>query len=81
MFARRWDPAIEQLRRAIEIDPNFWFGHCFLCRAYEQKGKLPEAIVEFQRALELEKDNAETWSGLGHAYALLKITGPNLFGP
>ena len=41
VFARRWDPAIEQLRRAIEIDPNFWFGHCFLGRAYEQKGKLP----------------------------------------
>ena len=60
LFARRWDPAIEQLHRAIEIDPNFWFGHCFLGRAYEQKGKLPEAIVEFQRAVELEKDNAET---------------------
>jgi len=70
VFARRWDPAIEQLRRAIAIDPNFWFSHCFLGRAYEQKGKLPEAIVEFQRAVELEKDNAETWSGLGHAYAL-----------
>ena len=70
MFARRWDPAIEQLHRAIEIDPNFWFGHCFLGRVYEQKGKLPEAIVEFQRAVELEKDNAETWSGLGHAYSL-----------
>ena len=39
-------------------------------RAYEQKGKLPEAIVEFQRAVELEPNNAETWSGLGHAYAL-----------
>jgi len=26
--------------------------------------------VEFQRAVELEKDNAETWSGLGHAYAV-----------
>ena len=46
------------------------FDHCFLGRAYEQKGKLPEAIGEFQRALELEKDNAETWSSLGHAYAL-----------
>ena len=33
VFARRWDPAIEQLHRAIEIDPNFWFGHCFLGRA------------------------------------------------
>jgi serine/threonine protein kinase/tetratricopeptide (TPR) repeat protein len=70
VFNRQWDPAIEQLRNAIELDPTFWFTHCFLGRAYEQKGKLPEAIAEFQRALELEKDNAETWSSLGHAYAL-----------
>jgi Flp pilus assembly protein TadD len=70
VFARQWDPAIEQLHRAIEVDPTFWFSHCFLGRAYEQKGKLPEAIAEFQRALELEEDNAEIWSGLGHAYAL-----------
>jgi Flp pilus assembly protein TadD len=39
-------------------------------RAYEQKGRLPEAIAEFQRAVELEKDNSETWSSLGHGYAL-----------
>jgi Flp pilus assembly protein TadD len=31
---------------------------------------LPEAIAEFQRTLELEKDNAENWANLGHAYAL-----------
>ena len=28
-------------------------------------------MAEFHRATELEKDNGETWSGLGHAYALL----------
>jgi Flp pilus assembly protein TadD len=27
-------------------------------------------LPSFQRSIELEKDNAETWSGLGHAYAL-----------
>jgi tetratricopeptide (TPR) repeat protein len=70
VFTRHWDPAIEQLRSAKELDPNFWFDPCFLGRAYEQKGMLPEAIGEFQRAVELEKDNSETWSGLGHAYAL-----------
>lgn len=70
VFARQWDPAIEQLHGAIAVDPNFWFAHCFLGRAYEQEAKLPEAIAEFKRAVELEKDNAETWSGLGHAYAL-----------
>ena len=70
MFARQWDPAIEQLRRAIELDPNFWFSHCFLGRAYEQKRKFPEAIAEFQRAIEVDKDNSEIWSGLGNAYAV-----------
>jgi len=70
VFTRQWDQAIEQLRSAIELDPNYWFDHCFLGRAYEQKGKLPEAIAEFQHALELEKDNTEIWSGLGHAYAV-----------
>jgi TolB-like protein/Tfp pilus assembly protein PilF len=70
VFARQWDAAIEQLHRAIELDPNYWFSHCFLGRAYEQKRKFPEAIAEFQRALEIEKDNTEIWSGLGHAYAV-----------
>jgi eukaryotic-like serine/threonine-protein kinase len=70
VFTRQWDPAIAQLHSDIELDPNFWFDHCYLGRAYEQKGRLPEAIAEFQRALELDKENTEIWSGLGHAYAL-----------
>ena len=70
VFTRQWDPAIAQLHSNIELEPNFWFDHCFLGRAYEAKGRLPEAIAEFQSALALEKDNTEIWSGLGHTYAL-----------
>ena len=70
VFAREYDQAIEQLRSGLDLDQAFWFAHYFLGRAYEQKGRLPEAIAEFQRALELEKDNAENWANLGHAYAL-----------
>jgi len=55
---RRWQSASARTSRS------------YFRRAYEQKGRLPEAIAEFQRAVELEKDNGETWSGLGHAYAL-----------
>lgn len=69
VFTHQWDQAIEQLRSAKELSPTFWFDPCFLGRAYEQKGKLPEAIAEFQSALELDK-NTEIWSGLGHAYAV-----------
>jgi len=70
VFTRQWDPAITQLHSDIDLEPNFWFDHCFLGRAYEAKGRLPEAIAEFQNALALDKDNTEIWSGLAHAYAL-----------
>src|ERR1022692_1194436 len=70
VVGRQWDPAIESLHSAIQMDPNYWFTRCYLGRAYEQKGRLPEAIAEFQRAVDLAKDNAETWSALGQAYAI-----------
>jgi eukaryotic-like serine/threonine-protein kinase len=70
VFTRQWDPAIAQLHSDIELEPNFWFDHCFLGRAYEAKGMLPEAIAEFKSALTIDNDNTEIWSGLGHAYAL-----------
>ncbi len=68
VFTHQWDKAIEQLRSAIDLDPGYWFDYCFLGRAYEQRGRLPEAIATFQRGLALE-GNTELWSGLGHAYA------------
>jgi tetratricopeptide (TPR) repeat protein len=68
VFTHQWDKAIEQLRAAIDLDHGYWFDYCFLGRAYEQKGRLPEAIATFQRGPTLE-GNTELWSGLGHAYA------------
>ena len=69
VFTHRWDEAIQALRYAIDLDPNYWFDYNFLGRAYVQKGKLPEAIGAFQQGLRLE-GNTELWSGLGHAYAV-----------
>jgi TolB-like protein/Tfp pilus assembly protein PilF len=69
VFTHQWDKAIEQLRSSIDLDPNYWYDYCFLGRAYEAKGRLPEAIETFQRGLALD-GNTELWAGLGHAYAL-----------
>src|ERR1700761_2024975 len=70
VFTQQWDPAMQQLKSDIELDPNFWFDHCYLGRTYEAKGQMVEAIAEFQRALAIDNENPEIWSGLGHAYAL-----------
>jgi tetratricopeptide (TPR) repeat protein len=40
-----------------------------LLPAYEQKGRLPEAIETNKSGLALE-GNTELWAGLGHAYAV-----------
>jgi serine/threonine protein kinase/Tfp pilus assembly protein PilF len=70
VFTEQWDAAMKQLNSNIELDPSYWFNHCYLGRTYEAKGKMVEAIVEFQRALALDNENTEIWSGLGHAYAV-----------
>jgi serine/threonine protein kinase/Flp pilus assembly protein TadD len=69
VFTRQWDKAIEQLRYSIDLDSGYWFDYCFLGRAYEQKGRMAEAIETFQRGLALD-GNTELWAGLGHAYAV-----------
>ena len=70
VFNRHWDEAIVHLRKAIELDPNYWFHHSYLGRAYEQKGMMPEAIAEFKLAFALDNQQSENWAGLAHAYAV-----------
>ena len=69
VFTRQWDRAVEQLRGAIDLDKTYWIDHCFLGRAYEQKGQVPQAIGAFEEALKLDPEHSEIWSALGHAYA------------
>ena len=70
VFTRQWDRAIEQLRGAIDLDKTYWIDHCFLGRAYEQKGQMAQAIAAFEEALKLDPEHSEIWSALGHAYAM-----------
>ena len=70
VFTRQWDRAIEQLRGAIDLDKTYWIDHCFLGRAYEQKGQMAQAIAAFKEALKLDPEHSEIWSALGHAYAI-----------
>ena len=67
-FLHNYDEAIEQERKTLELD-NFAYAHYVLGSAYEQKGILEQAIIEFQTATTLDA-NPVYPAGLGHALAL-----------
>ena len=66
--ARRYEEAIAQLRKTIEIDSHFYLAHYYLGEALQLKGQLTEAIVEYRAAVELN-DDPLALAFLGHAYA------------
>jgi TolB-like protein len=65
---RRYDEAIAQLRSTLEIDPDFYWTHRQLGLALELKGAPAEAIVEYQRASELN-DDPRVLAFVAHAMA------------
>ncbi len=67
-FARLYDQAVQQLRKAVDTEPTFWIAHAHLGWAYLFQGKIPEALSAFATARQLD-DNPETLMGLGYAYA------------
>ncbi len=68
--ARQYNQAIEQCKKALEIDSNFPWAHCVLAQAYLQKSMFEEAISEFQKAANLSDRSVEYLSQLAHAYAV-----------
>ena len=68
-FGRQFEEAIEKAHKALALDPRFFPARLLLGMAYEQLGKFPEAIAEFETAGAIAK--VPTVLGyLGHAYAL-----------
>ncbi len=65
---RRFDQAEAQARKALEMDPRFYVAHFYLGEALQFKGKLTEAIAEYQKAIELNND-PYSLAMLGQAYA------------
>jgi TolB-like protein/Tfp pilus assembly protein PilF len=67
--ARRYDEAIEQARRTIELDPNHWGGYQILGLALAQKRQFPEAITALEKAHSLDS-NPDITGYLGYVYAM-----------
>ena len=63
------DAAIDQLQKTIAMDPNFDLAHWFLGQAYEDKGRVTEAIQEYEKAIKLNSDPT-VLASLARAHAL-----------
>ena len=73
-MARQYDQAAEQLRNTLEMDPNFALAHLVLGETYEQKGDIPRAIAELEKATATSPNTPLMTAGLGHGYAVAKKT-------
>jgi TolB-like protein/DNA-binding winged helix-turn-helix (wHTH) protein/Tfp pilus assembly protein PilF len=59
--ARRFDEAVVQFKKVLEMEPDHPLSHLLLAMTYEEKGMLTEAIAETRVAdVLLEKESAET---------------------
>jgi TolB-like protein/tetratricopeptide (TPR) repeat protein len=68
LIERRYDEAIAILRKTLEMEPDFYWAHRQLGMALELKGSPTEAIVEYQRASELN-DDPRLLAFVGHSKA------------
>ena len=67
---RQYDSAIRQVRKTLDLDPNFASGHWTLGLAYGGKGMSSEAVAELQKAVNLSGGLPVCLAALGRAYAL-----------
>jgi eukaryotic-like serine/threonine-protein kinase len=70
-MARRYDDAIEQIRKSLELDPHFFIAYHVRLRAYEQKKMYVEAVADSQEWLKVFHDDPQALASLGHVYAMM----------
>jgi tetratricopeptide (TPR) repeat protein len=61
---KKYEEAINVLRRAVTIQNNFDEGYYWMGKAYEQLGQKEDAIQSYQDALMYDKDYAEARAAL-----------------
>ena len=72
---RAYAPAINKLRRVIEVDPNMMRAYNNLGLCYDSLGQFDEAIQSFTRAIELNRKQKQpsAWPPLNLAVSLISL--------
>jgi len=68
-LARRYDEAIDQYQKSLQVDANFAIAHKGLAEVYAQKGMNDEAVAEIEKAIELSGRSIFILDDLGYVYA------------
>jgi adenylate cyclase len=69
-YARRYDEAIEQYRRALQLEPYFWPARLQLGAAYAQQGLHQDALAEITEAQRLAGPHPLPAALSGYVYAV-----------
>jgi len=67
---RDYKSLVEAGEKSVAAYPNGWPGHYLLAVGYGGAGRLAQAILEYQRAVELSEADTDTIAGLAHAYTV-----------
>jgi TolB-like protein/DNA-binding winged helix-turn-helix (wHTH) protein len=73
-YSRNYKALIEVGRSFTAAAPGDWVTHYWLGVGYEGSGQTPQAIPEYQKAVELSQGDSDPNAALAHAYA---TTGKN----
>jgi Flp pilus assembly protein TadD len=63
------DAAAEQCRRAIDLDPNWYYVRLQLGLVYLKQGRIAEALAEAEKSVALSKRESVPVGVLGYLYA------------
>lgn len=69
-LARKYDPSVEQLKKTLELDPNFAEGHFWLAMVYAQQGQYQAALTKYQQVWN-QWHHLQALAGVGYVYGLM----------
>jgi Flp pilus assembly protein TadD len=69
-YEGRYDQAIKQYQRSLELDESFMRTHLRLGLAYTQEGRFKEALTEYHRAREIAGDTPQINAHIAHVMAV-----------
>ena len=70
LVARLYEQSMQQSLSTLAMDPTFAVAHYQLGQAYVQNRRYSDAMVEFQKAIELSGANTTFTANLAYVYAL-----------